>query len=202
MGGFIALRTDVDTSKVAVNRRLSFWSEAVCANLVGVECKSPNNMSMMGRFTQLSNEGFAFARLRAEPHLAVRGRSTIRKSDTNFFMLFLQKSGTMRVTRRNRVFIVRPGDMYFYDGATEHQLSFHEHFDHLAVRIRVLDKRGKLRRQQQGVGCSPGSAACRNHVQTDRLGVLVALESQGSEGTKPEFRALSAKFTRVSSVRR
>lgn len=137
------MKTDVDTSKVAVNRQLSFWRDAVCTNLVGVECLSRKNISMMGRFTQLSSEGFAFARLRAEPHQAVRQKSTIRNSDANFYMLFLQKTGTMRVKRQNREFIVRPGDMYFYDGATEHQLTFHDHFEHLVVRLprKVIESR-------------------------------------------------------------
>lgn len=137
------MRTDIDTTKIAPNRRLTFWREAVCANLVGVECFASRKPTLNGRFTQIEHEGFAIARLRAEAHKAIRERSTLRKSDTDFYMLFLQKSGTMRVRRNNRDFVVRPGDMYFYDGATEHQLVFDEHFDHLAIRIprKILEKR-------------------------------------------------------------
>jgi len=137
------MRTDIDTSKIDANRRLTFWREAVCSNLVGVECLTSRKARLNGRFTQLANGSFAIARLRAEAHQAVRDRSILRRSDTDFYMLFLQKSGTMYVKRAKRDFVVRPGDMYFYDGATEHQLSFDAPFDHFAVRIprKTLEKR-------------------------------------------------------------
>ena len=58
-------------------------------------------------------------------------------------MLFLQNAGVMRVKRASSTFSVGPGDMYFYDGSTEHTLSFDASFDHLAVRVprRYLESR-------------------------------------------------------------
>ena len=129
------MRTDINTARISKRKSLTVWREAVCANLVGVECIPSRKDVLKGRFTQMEYEGFAIARLRAEAHHAIRQNSVLRKSDTDFYMLFLQKAGTMRVKRDKHDFIVHPGDMYFYDGATEHQLMFDDPFDHLAVKI-------------------------------------------------------------------
>lgn len=130
------MRTDIDTNTISEGRRLTYWRKAVCANLVGVECVANPRSGLAGRFTQLATEtGFAIARLRAGAHQAVRESSVLKKSGTDFYMLFLQKSGEMNVQRDGRSFTVRPGDMYFYDGSTEHSLTFESAFDHLAVRV-------------------------------------------------------------------
>ncbi|GEM_PF-6448303 len=131
-----AMRTDINTNTISEGRRLTYWREAVCANLVGVECVANPRTGLKGRFTQLATEdGYAIARLRADAHQAVRESSTLRKSGTDFYMLFLQKDGEMNVQRDGKDFTVRPGDMYFYDGRTEHSLTFDTKFDHLAVRV-------------------------------------------------------------------
>lgn len=130
------MRTDINTSTISEGRRLTYWREAVCSNLVGVECVANPRTGLKGRFTQLATEdGFAIARLRADAHQAVRESSILRKSGTDFYMLFLQKDGEMNVRRDGQGFTVRPGDMYFYDGRTEHSLTFDTKFDHLAVRV-------------------------------------------------------------------
>ena len=137
------MRTDINTASISKHKSLTVWREAVCANLVGVECIPTRKDILKGRFTQMEYEGFAIARLRAEAHHAIRQNSILRKSDKDFYMLFLQKSGTMRVKRDKRDFVVHPGDMYFYDGATEHHLMFDDPFDHLAVKVprKVLESR-------------------------------------------------------------
>ncbi|MFO1140781.1 MAG: helix-turn-helix domain-containing protein [Amaricoccus sp.] len=137
------MRTDVDTTKISAGQSLTVWRDTVCANLIGVECDAGARCVLKGRFTQLERDGFAIARLRADAHNAVREQRTLRKSDTDFYVLFLQKTGVMRVRRENGDFLVRPGDMYFYDAGTEHQLLFDEPFDHLAVRVprKLLERR-------------------------------------------------------------
>lgn len=124
-----------DTNSISANRSLTYWREAVCSNLIGVECLSNPHTGINGRFTLLARDDFAIARLQANAHRAVREHPTLRKSETGFYMLFLQKSGSMRVQRQSQDFIVKPGDMYFYDGLTEHHLTFEEQFDHLAIRV-------------------------------------------------------------------
>lgn len=129
------MKAHIDTRTISGHRSLTYWREAVCANLVGVECLANADAGLKGQFTQLEHDGFAIARLRAGAHQAVREAPILRKSKTDFYMLFLQKSGSMRVERKDRGFLVNPGDMYFYDGMTEHHLTFAERFDHLAVRV-------------------------------------------------------------------
>lgn len=138
------MRTHIDTNMISAGRSLNFWREAVCMNLVGVHCIANPQTGLKGRFTQLaSKDGFAIARLRADAHKAIREASVLRKTKTNFYMLFLQKTGTMQVQRQNQSFAVNAGDMYFYDGMTEHNLTFDEKFDHLAIRVprSVVEKR-------------------------------------------------------------
>lgn len=129
------MKTHIDTRTIPASRSLTKWREAVCSNLVGVECLTDARAELRGQFSQISHDGFAIARLQAEAHQAVRQTSMLRKSNTDFYMLFLQKSGSMRVKRQGRSFEVKPHDMYFYDGMTEHHLTFGKRFDHLAIRV-------------------------------------------------------------------
>ena len=130
------MRTHIDTTSLPAGRRLSYWREAVCANLVGVECEANPFMGLNGQFTQIqSRDGHVIARLRAEAHQASREGRQLQRSGTDFYMLYLQCSGEMRIERDGGTFTVQPGGIYFYDGATEHRQIFASVFDHLVIRM-------------------------------------------------------------------
>ena len=190
--------TTIDTHHVPSQQSLTTWKDAVSTHLVSVECKGKSGNSLTGDFTQVSNDNFAIARLHAGAHIANRDRAVLKNSDTSFYLLFIQRSGTMYVNRGNQRFSLAPGEMYFYDGASEHELTFREEFEHLAVRVPKAESV-----QRWPLLCQAGSfwlpkVNSMHHEVMFKMG-SAALVSEYEEGLND---VVAAMFTLMESVYR
>jgi AraC family transcriptional regulator, positive regulator of tynA and feaB len=124
-----------ETNGVARRERPTYWRDVVCKTLVGVDCDTRRNPDFCAAIDVSFGEQGSIATIRSNAHVAFRSPECVRQTGDDFFMLFLQRSGSMGITIDDQELIANPGDFYFYDGSKPHRLDFTQDFEHVAVRI-------------------------------------------------------------------
>ena len=129
------MNVSLDTESVAKKDRVAFWREAVCETFVELECSSISPTDFHGSMSNSVMGDIQFSDIQSSSHVVSRTRSTIAKSDRDYFLLSLQTRGIGVVQQDGRTAILRPGDFALYDTVRPYDLKFDEPSGQLVLRL-------------------------------------------------------------------
>jgi DNA-binding CsgD family transcriptional regulator/PAS domain-containing protein len=117
------------TDNVPVHDRAAFWSDVVCAHLVGAQCdpEVPVN-GFQGHVQQSGVAGFSISHVRASGQRVVRTPAFLANADVDQFIVVIQRGGTGRMRQDGREVVLAPGDIALCSTSRVYELAFDADF--------------------------------------------------------------------------
>lgn len=111
------MKTEFDTSGIAVQEQFDFWHDVVCQRFVSADSR---NRTAIGFDAQLTSRGLGrldVSEMRAPPHSWSRGRRHIRIDGQAHYLLSVIEEGSGVLCQNGRTAEQKPGDIALYDTA-------------------------------------------------------------------------------------
>lgn len=128
-------RGRLSTDTIAATGRLPYWRDVVCATFVELDCESAMSAGFFGSIENRAMLDLQFSDIRSAAQRVVRTRSTIARSDRDYFLLSLQTAGTGIVAQDGRSALLHPGDFALYDTTRPYDLTFAADFGQIVLRL-------------------------------------------------------------------
>ena len=125
----------LSTEHVGVRSRLAYWTDLVCSSFVELDCMGVGNDRFFGSIENTTGLDVQFSNIVASAQHVSRRRSTISRSDRDYFLLSMQTQGQGIVEQDGRRAVLQPGDMALYDTTRAYDLRFPDTFGQIVLRL-------------------------------------------------------------------
>ena len=123
------------TSDVPAREQFAYWREAVCEAVLNVATENPAEDSFSGDIACAGYGDLRFASFASSPHQVVRRRNHIGRSDSDHFLISLQRKGVSRMQQCGQACELNPGDIGIVDGARPFTVSFPDSVERIVAVI-------------------------------------------------------------------
>lgn len=126
----------LSTQDVEEHRRFDYWKDAVCNNVINVDCKNPkNNTDFYGKIRIERYADITFSEMRSQSAIFIRRKEHVQKSPNDFILLTLRlDSRTSKIVDSKRMNI-GSGDLSLYHGTRTSLLHVNETVEALVCNI-------------------------------------------------------------------
>jgi AraC family transcriptional activator of tynA and feaB len=198
------------TADVPPAERLDYFAAALAEAIIPMAVDNADPVCFSAQLTMARLDGIEICTHVGSPHLCIRGKSEISRTDEEKFSLVLMKNSPFMADHRTR-FKLLPGDILFHDSRYPHAGDSRQPFNATIVTVTDTWVRRWIPNPGVLVGRIPGNSswgsvlssyvsalspdfnaysALPPHLLTDQLGGLLALAASQSRGES------SAAFTR------
>lgn len=124
-----------NTNNVKPNEQFSYWNDAVCEKIVGVELNRREKGSFRGTLKTYPLRSFFINILKSEGHTADLTNFGISRLKSHYYKLLVQKKSMAKVCQNGKETMLKPGDAVLIDSITPFHLDFPNNFECCSIKI-------------------------------------------------------------------
>lgn len=125
----------LSTADVTPAQRLAYWSDAVCATYVQLECDAAFDGPFEGEIAVDRLAALALTRVSSTAQVVRRTPSLIARADEDRFLVSIQTAGRGVISQDGRDALLGPGDFALYDSTRPYTLSFDGAFQQIVLML-------------------------------------------------------------------
>lgn len=123
------------TAHYSPSEQFSFWREVICEAFVEMSPSYDGGGAFRGELYRSDLQGVGITQVKAQSHSATRQLGELARSDADFVLLHLQKSGLAQVSQRKEQALLAPGDIACFDATEPFALNLYEDFESVTAKI-------------------------------------------------------------------
>ncbi|MEU4646115.1 helix-turn-helix domain-containing protein [Nocardia fluminea] len=158
---------EIAQTRAGVRESFAEWESLLSESYVPLMVEPGDGGTFHGRIERSSQPGFELSTVRAGGQRIRRTRRGIAKTEGEFLLVSILTEGSGLLHQDDRVALVRPGDMVFYDTSRPYHWDLRGQWSQVVVQTPL-----EVLRQQLGPGGSPLPTAVT--VTADSAGGVVA----------------------------
>lgn len=139
----------VSTDEVPSGRRLAFWADQVCAQLLRVQVDTVGSLGEFnGSIERAPLQDLDVCRVRSGAQSVRRTQSMADEGSCETILFNIQREGISQVSQAGRTAWLHPGDFTLISSARPCGLDFQASFEHTVLRVPAAELRGLLGRTE------------------------------------------------------
>lgn len=169
------MQASASTASVEPSQRLAYWTDAVCATYVQLDCEAAGGRrSIDGDIASGKLAGLSLSRVVSTPQVVRRTPARIAQASEDYFLVSIQARGEGLVSQDGRTARLGPGDFALYDSTRPYELRFDGSFQQYVLQLPGPTLRTALRDTTALTATTVSGQRGAGHLMIGMIRTLVA----------------------------